>query len=131
MSIVVPKILRYIISGGTGAVVNIGTLFILTHYLQVWYLASSVAAFITSFLVSFYLQRTWTFQQHLPDSMTRQAARYLAVALFNLVLNTAIVYASVEYLGFWYVLAQVFAGGIVAVSSFFIYKHLVFVGHQE
>ena len=51
---------------------------------------------------------------------------YLAVALFNLALNTAIVYVCVEYIGLWYVLAQIVASVIVAVSSFFIYQHLIF-----
>ena len=126
MTVALPKAVRYIISGGTGAVVNIGTLFVLTHFLGVWYLASSVIAFIVSCFVSFYLQRTWTFEQNLPGTVTRHMSLYLAVALFNLALNTAIVYVCVEYIGLWYVLAQIVASVIVAVSSFFIYQHLIF-----
>lgn len=130
MTIALPKMVRYVISGSTGAVANIGTLFVLTHFLGVWYLASSVVAFIVSFFVSFYLQRTWTFQQNLPNTVARHMMLYLLTALFNLALNTAIVYISVEYIGLWYVLAQIVAGAIVAVSSFFIYKHLIFTAAE-
>ena len=131
MTVALPKAARYIISGSTGAVVNIGTLFLLTHFLGVWYLASSVCAFITSFFVSFYLQRTWTFEQNTPGTMTHQMTRYFGVAIFNLLLNTGIVYVAVEYLGVWYVLAQILASVIVAVSSFFIYQHLIFNESQD
>jgi putative flippase GtrA len=127
MNMPLPRIVRYILSGGTGAVVNIGTVFLLTHYLGLWYLASSICAFLFSLFVSFYLQRTWTFKQTMPHTMTRQIMLYLAVSLFNLALNTGIVYVCVEYLGLWYVFAQIFAGAIVAITSFFFYKNIIFI----
>ena len=120
------KILRYVISGGTGAVVNIGTLYTLTHFFGIWYLLSSIVAFILSFFVSFNLQRRWTFNQNLPHTIVRHMTMYFVVALFNLFLNTGIVYASVEYLGMWYVVAQIVAGLFVAISSFFVYQHVIF-----
>lgn len=131
MSIVLPKTLRYIISGGTGAAINIGTLFALTHFFGVWYLASSATAFIAAFFVSFYLQRTWTFQQGGSDGIRRHMALYFAAALFNLFLNTLIVYAMVEYFHLWYVFAQIIAGAAVAVFSFFVYQHLIFTESKD
>jgi putative flippase GtrA len=131
MTIAVPKTVRYIIAGCTGAAVNIGTLFVLTHFFGVWYLASSVAAFIVAFFISFYLQRTWTFQQGGWDSIHRHAALYLVATLFNLGLNTLIVYVSVESFHLWYLLAQIVAGAIVAVFSYFVYKHLIFMTPRD
>lgn len=125
-----PKAVRYIISGGTGAAVNIGIFFVLVHVLGLWYLASSVCAFTMSVFVGFYLQRRWTFRQSAPQTMNRQAVRYFLVALFNLACNTVIVYAAVEYLRLWYLASQILAGGIVAIASFFIYKHLVFTSEE-
>ncbi|HUO56409.1 MAG TPA: GtrA family protein [Candidatus Paceibacterota bacterium] len=126
MKVGLAKVLRYVISGGTGALVNIGTLFVMVHYLSVWYLTSSICAFLASFLVSFSLQRMWTFRQSLPRTVGRQIGLYLVAALCNLVLNTAIVYVCVEYLRIWYILSQIIAGSTIAVESFFVYKHMIF-----
>jgi len=131
MNILIPKAFRYIISGGTGAIVSIATLFVMTHFLGVWYLASSIAAFILSFFVSFYLQRTWTFERKQRNTLTRHMVLFLGIALLNLALNTCIVYIAVEYIGLWYVLAQIIAGIIVATSTFFVYQHFIFNDPEE
>ena len=55
------RIVRFLISGSSAAGINLGTLFVLTHFFDVWYLLSSVVAFSVSFFVSFTLQKFWTF----------------------------------------------------------------------
>jgi len=118
------RTLRYLISGSTGAVVNIGTLYIFTHFWGVWYIASSVIAFLAAFLVGFTLQRTWTFAQRGTDQLLRHTSLYFIVAIVNVVLNAVMVYGLVEYAGVWYVLAQLISGGVLAVASFFIYRNI-------
>lgn len=120
----VPRVVRYVISGGTGAVVNIGSLFILTHFLGVWYLVSSVIAFLLSFFVSFFLQRTWTFDLRTVDGLTRHTSQYFVVAVGNTFLNTALVFGFVEYAHIWYIAAQIIAGVVIALTSFFIYRKI-------
>jgi putative flippase GtrA len=126
----IPKVIRYIVSGGSGAVVNIGTLYVLTRAFGVWYLTASVVAFIVSFFVSFGLQRFWTFEHRSSNAVLRHASLYLLVALCNLCINTFIVYMAVEYAGMWYVLAQLFAGIIVSVYSFFLYRTIFFTSSE-
>lgn len=120
----VPKTARYLISGGTGAVVNIGTLFLLTHFGRVWYVASATLAFLTAFLVSFTLQRTWTFERRGTDQLARHTSLYFIVAVINTGINAIIVYGLVEYLGVWYILAQVLSGIVIAIASFFVYRRI-------
>jgi len=120
----VPKPIRYIISGGSGAVVNLGTLYALTHIVGVWYLTASVIAFILSFVVSFTLQRIWTFDIRTRDGIARHGVLYLFVALGNLLFNTAFVYLLVEYLQVWYLLAQLLSGMLIALVSFFVYRKI-------
>lgn len=120
----IPKVARYIISGGSGAVVNIGTLFVLTHFFSVWYLASSVIAFLASFVVSFTLQRMWTFDHRTAEGLARHTSLYFVVAVGNTFLNTALVFGLVEYAQVWYVAAQIIAGVCIALSSFFIYRKI-------
>lgn len=115
---------KYLVSGGTAAVVNIGTMFVLTHLLSVWYLLASVLGFVLSFVVSFVLQRHWTFEVEGRDGITTHMAQYFAIALANLAINTGIVYGLVEWCGVWSVGAQLVAGVVVSFESFFVYRYI-------
>ncbi|MCR4333491.1 MAG: glycosyltransferase [Patescibacteria group bacterium] len=120
----IPRPVRYIVSGGTAAVVNIGILFVLTHFAGIWYLASSVIAFLVAFFVSFILQRTWTFDQRTTDGLARHTSLYFIVTTVNTFVNTALVFSFVEYAHIWYIAAQVIAGALIAFASFFIYRKI-------
>lgn len=120
------KLVRYLISGGTAALVNWGTLFLLVHIGTMYYLYASILAFIVSIGVSFILQKFWTFQDNLVHDIHAQFSRYLVIIFLGLALNTALVYLLVEKANVWYLLAQVIATVIIAITNFFCYKHFVF-----
>lgn len=124
-------ILRYLIAGGTGAAVNVGTLFLLTHYGGVYYLLSATVAFFLSYGVSFVLQKFWTFEERSTERIHGQAALYLGIFICTFFLNLGLLYLLVERAHIWYVFAQVFASGILAGMSFFIYRHVVFASKRE
>ncbi len=117
---------KYIFSGGMATLTNLSVLFILTEVFGIYYLVSSVFAFIFSIIVSFSMQKFWTFGDSSKENIHKQFAYYLFIVLLNLVLNTFSVYVFVEYLHLWYFIAQFFAGVIIAVVSFFAYRNLVF-----
>lgn len=120
------KLIRYLISGGTAALVNWGTLFLLVHTGTMHYLYASVLAFIISIGASFGMQKFWTFRDNIVHDIHTQFTRYLVVILFSLVLNTALVYLLVETVHVWYLTSQVIATVIIAITNFFCYKHFVF-----
>src|SRR3989344_2050603 len=118
---------KYILSGGTGACVNIGLLYTLTEYGHWHYLASAVVAFIAAFVVSFTLQKFWTFTDRRTQGMHHQAALYLGVACINLLINTALLYVLVEFFHVWYILAEVLVASTLAIGTFFIYRNIIFI----
>lgn len=120
------RIIRFLISGGLATAVNLATLYTLVHVAGLWYLISSVAAFFMGFVVSFTLQKFWTFRDHRTDVVGEQLAIYLGIVLFNLLLNTALVYALVEYVGLSPILAQALAALTIAAEGYFAYKIFVF-----
>ena len=119
-------IARYIVAGVIGVVVNVGVLYGLTHFLGMWYLAASMVSFVVSLLVSFALQKMWTFQDRGMQVAGRQFLVYLAIALFNLGLNSLCMYFFTSILGIWYVISQLLSSGLIAISSFFLYRAFVF-----
>lgn len=120
------QIVRYIISGGTAALVNLVLLYIFTDIFKIWYLLSSILAFCVTFFVSFFLQKYWTFRNREQEKIYRQMGLYFVVAVTNLGLNTLLMYLSVDILRIWYLLAQVLVIAVIAVESFLIYKFLIF-----
>lgn len=117
---------KYVFSGGMATAANLLTLYILTEYVHLYYLASSVIAFIASIIVSFSMQKFWTFNNQSTENLHKQFSLYFFVVILNLALNTFIVYTLVEWFNVWYLLAQFIAGTVIAVVSFFIYRNFVF-----
>lgn len=131
-------ILRFVISGGTSAFVDLLILFLLNSILGIHYLLSAVLAFIGAFGVSFVLHKFWTFRSH-GESAHKQVALYLGTSLFGLLLNTFLMYVFVDHV-FAYIpldmrvnviLSQIIVGLIVACFSFFLSHRFVFKYKKE
>lgn len=120
------RLVRYVISGGTSTATNLGSFFVLVHFGHVYYLTASVMAFVLSMIVSFTMQKFWTFGHRTIRRMHFQFGLYILVALGNLALNTALVYGLVEWAHLWYLLAQFCSGIVIAITGYIAYKHVVF-----
>ena len=120
------KLVRYLTSGATAAASNLFALFLLVHFGNVHYLKASVLAFAMSVVVSFTMQKFWTFHDNPVYDVHAQFARYLVVILANLALNTALVYLLVEKANVWYLAAQFIATVVIAVAGYVAYRHFVF-----
>lgn len=125
------RLLRYLISGGTAAAVDLILLYILTDSVGLHYLTSAVLAFLVALVVSFLLQKFWTFQDESVDRVHKQATAYFIIAALNLGLNTFLIYLFVEYAHLWYIFAQVLASGLIAFESFFISRYFIFKKSRE
>ena len=119
---------RYILVGSIGAFVNIAVLYILTNVVGVWYITSSIFSFTASLIVAFILQKCWAFKDLLfvKKYLARQAILYTISSVSFLILNILILYALVEMFNTWYILAQFFSLGSVAVGSFMFNKAFTF-----
>lgn len=119
-------IVKYLISGSTAAFVDLGLLFVFTDIFGVWYLLSAIIAFIFAFFTSFYLQKFWTFSDRRTEGLTRQMTLYFVVAVANLILNTALMYVFVDFIGVHYFISQIIVALLIACGSFFVYRNLIF-----
>lgn len=120
------RITKYLVSGSISAVVNIGSLFILVQVFGVYYLAGSVVAFFFGVVISFVLQKFWTFEDSATEGIYRQFAFFLMVVLPNLALNTLLVYVLVDRFAVWYLLAQIATGIVITVTGYLSYHFFVF-----
>ncbi len=119
-------IVRYLISGGTSAVVNVGIFSLLHYYFGFYYIFSNVVAFCIAFCISLVLQKFWTFQDHSTENMHVQGLFYLVSSLFGLGVNTTILYISVDLVGLPAIVGVIIAGILTAVCTFQINKRYIF-----
>lgn len=118
------RILSFLVVGGLGTGINVLLLYLSTAFFGLWYIASATLSFILAHVVSFFLHKFWVFSDNSRDQLRNQAGIYFVTAVLNLMANTAILYALVEYAHVWYLFAQVCTSLVVAVWSFLIYGRL-------
>lgn len=119
-------LLRYLVAGIMGASTQIGLLYVFTDILHFWYLYSSVFSFLAAIIVSFLLQKFWTFADNKTEQMQNQFFKYLGVAILGLLINTLSMFVLVDLLGLWYILAQIITGAFIAIMNFLMYKFFIF-----
>lgn len=125
------ELLRFLVSGGVAFLVNLGVLYAFTEVFRVWYLVSSVIAFLITFIVSFIIQKNWTFKNKGLEGVTTQIGMSLIMAIINLGLNTTMMYVFVDHAHIHYLTAQVVATGFIAIETYFIYKFIIFKSHNN
>lgn len=121
------QLLRFLVSGGMAFLANIVIMYLLTDRLGVWYLLSSVFAFIGAFVVSFSMQKYWTFRNRESDRMSAQLGMSLLLACANLGVNTVLMYIFVDHFHLHYLAAVICSAGLIAVETYFIYKYVIFL----
>ncbi len=119
-------LVRYAISGSMSASVNLLLFFLLFNISHVYYILSSIIAFVAAFLISLVLQKFWTFKDHSMDKFHHQVGRYLLTSLCGLVIDISILYICVEYFGMYAFLGQITAGLLTACCTFFMSRNFVF-----
>lgn len=118
--------IRFILSGGISAFVNVGSLSIFYYVFGVYYITASMMAFVVAFFVSLILQKLWTFKDKSLGDMYWQTGKYLATSLFGLAINTFFLYIFVDYFNFYVFLAQICSGIITGTCTFFLSNDYVF-----
>lgn len=127
----IKTLFRFFVSGITSTLVVLGLLYALTEWAGWWYVTSAICAFAIAIVVSFLLQKFWTFGDHGLGKVKQQFSIYIGLNLINLLLNTTGLYLVVEYMHVWYVLAEVIVAGIVAVWSYVIMRFAIFKGSHR
>ncbi len=118
------QVIRYIIVGGLGTAAHLVVLTMSVEWFQLDVIRASIAGFLAALSVSYVLNHHWTFES--PRSRLSSFWRYFVVSVSGLMLNTAMVYAMVEYLHWWYLTAQISVILVVPTSNFLLNRYWAF-----
>ena len=117
---------KYVFSGSMSALVNLFVLFVLTDIFGVWYLISSIVAFVISHAAGFLMQKFWTFRERGWKRIEKQTAIYVAMGTAEFILTPVLIYTLVEKFHVWYLPASVIVMGSLAIINYSINKFITF-----
>ncbi len=124
-------IVRYLISGGTSASVNLSLFALFFYIFQINYIISNVIAFCAAFFISLTLQKFWTFKDNSTDRIHIQGVLYLFSSLFGLGVNTLVLYICVDFFGILPIIGVIIAGISTALCTFPISRKFIFNQRTE
>ena len=96
------RLFRFAIVGGTGTVVNLGIMYLMTDIVGLYYIFSYIIAFTAALFNNYLLNSRWTFKQ---EARISGLLKYAGVSVFTLAINEGLIYLLTGKLGLWYMLS--------------------------
>ncbi len=113
------EFVRFSLLGGVGVGIGYITLITLTE-LSVWYLLSSVVAYIVNVFISFEVHRFWTFRRKEEKTTIKMIFLYFLVTILFFGTNTGLIYVLVEYCNFHYLLVQLSLTLVLGIPNWYL-----------
>lgn len=115
------QIIKFIIVGGIATIIDFGVFYVLHELFHVPTLYSNIISFSVSVVYNYIASVKWVFDVKKTDPK-KQFIVFMALSILGLILNTAIVYVTIDILKWWSMLSKVIATGIVMVFNFITRK---------
>ena len=117
---------KFLISGGLSTATHLLVFSALMFFFSLGYLWAATLGFVAGFIVSFSLQKNWTFRGIHVQSIAAQITSFFALQVVNLALNTAGVYVLVSHTMLPPLLAQILVLAALSLWTFLIAKTRIF-----
>ncbi len=115
------QIIKFVIVGGIATIIDYIIFFLLHDLLKVPTLPSNIASFSISVIYNYIASVKWVFDVKENDPK-KQFIIFIVLSIIGLLINTAIVYVTIDILKWWSIIAKVLATGIVMVFNFITRK---------
>lgn len=121
----IPELLRFCVVGGFSFACNFAVIVFLTEELGLNYLLSILVCFGITTLVSFWLNRRWTYRKN-HGSATRDLRRYLTTTLVQMGFSLGLCSLCVEVFHWPYRLAVIFLSIMLVPVNYWLHRRWSF-----
>jgi len=118
----VKSLIKFGCVGASGAVVNIGTLYILTAYAGLNYFIAYAISFVLAVTNNYIWNSIWTFEQ---SKSWAALGRYALVSTLTLSINESLLYLLSYKLGVWYMLSATLGIGAAFIINYILSRRIV------
>lgn len=119
------QVIKFIIAGSTGALIELGLFIFLTEYLSIYYLIANLIAITIAILVNYIISLKWVFESG-RHSQGVEFLAFLVTSFLVIMLNQFLMWCFVDGLDFHGRFSKVLSIALVAIVNFFAKKYLVF-----
>lgn len=119
-------IVRYGIVGVMGTLIHFLVLLLLVRNYALSPILASSLGFIVVLLISYQLNKYWTFNQQKTQDKSTQFLKYSVVSGCGLILNTSVMYVSIEWLHLHYVIGQALVIVVVPIFNYIFNRNWTF-----
>jgi putative flippase GtrA len=120
------QFLRYIFVGGFAFIVDFSSLFVLTEYLNIYYLLSAAIAFILGIIVNYSLSISWVFDKRTFNNKMFEFQVFAFIGVIGLVLNELFIWFFTNNISLYYLYSKLISAFFVLLWNFFARKLLLF-----
>lgn len=124
------KLFLYGIIGLVGTLIHFSVLVLLVELFHLEPVLSSSIGFIVTVIVSFYLNRRFTFRTK-SNQTTVTFIKYTVVSCSGFILNSVIMYGAVHILSLHYSIAQAIVVAVLPISNFLLNNYWTFKESKE
>ena len=124
-------LIKYVIAGLSGAVIQFSSFYFFTEVMEIWYLYAVFLAFVVTLIVVFLIHKFWTFSLHSKVHMKKQFLGYTLVAIGTILLNALIMRVLVGSFGVNHLIAQAVTILAITPVSYLVNRNLVFIAPTD
>ncbi len=115
------RILKFSVVGGSGVMVNMGLLYILTVYFSIDYRIASIFAIETSIITNFLLNNYWTWQDPRGKTFSVRIMQYhISVGIAAILANWLLLVFLTEVVGMYYMISNLIGIAVGTALNFVI-----------
>lgn len=120
------QLFRYTFVGGAAFLVDIGSLYILTSFVGIYYLISAAIAFILGLIVNYLLSIGWVFNNRTLDSAKLEFGVFALIGVVGLGFNEVLIWFFTDYVHIFYLISKMIAAVLILFWNFFARKFTLF-----
>lgn len=113
----VKQILKFGVVGGGAFLIDYSVLYVLTEFVGIYYLTSSVISFIVSLIFNYILSIYWVFDVTKKQTL-KDIIIFVVLSTIGLGINQVVMYLGSDILHIYYMLTKLVATAIVMVWNF-------------
>ncbi len=120
------QLLRYTFVSGIAFIFDFGLLYILTEFINVYYLVSAAIAFLLGLIINYFLSVTWVFEKRPVKSKWLEFTIFAVIGIVGLALNELFIWGFTDIANLHYLQSKIMSTVFVFLWNFFARKHALF-----
>ncbi len=118
---IIKQILKFGVVGGLAFVIDYALLYLLTEFLNIHYLVSSIISFSVSVIFNYILSIKWVFDVNKKQDV-KEFIVFIVLSIIGLGINSLIMYIMVDLMNVYYMASKIVATAVVMVYNFITRK---------